>query len=287
LKIAIATCADLPQLTPGDQYLAKEFEKQGALVQPIIWTDPTSLDESWDLILIRSVWDYYRDLPAFLDWLGRASAKSRVLNSPDIIRRNCDKSYLLKLQETGISCPPSILVSKEMKIQDALAAIKARSWSEIVIKPTISATAYLTFRTQAGDSDLARKIQEVQKHSDVLIQTYIPSVQTDGEISLIYFKNKAIEFSHAVLKKPSSGDYRVQVDFGGSEELVQPSHDLQVYSQKVLEQFEGNWVFARVDWIDWKAKPLLGEVELIEPNLFLHLEPKAASRLVRAVQAAN
>lgn len=284
MKIAIATCADLPNLTAGDRHLAAEFEKQGDSVQPIVWTDPQSLQGNWDLILIRSIWDYHKNLPAFLDWLAKAEAKATVLNSPEVIRRNCDKAYLMQLQAAGIACPPSILIRKSVAVEEAMTMIKAKAWKEIVLKPTVSATAYLTIRTWSDDPDLARNIGQIQKHSDVLCQAYVGSVQTDGEMSLIYFQNKAIEFSHAVLKKPSVGDYRVQSDFGGSEELVLPSQELLNSSQKVLEQIQGDWVFARVDWIDWKTKPLLGEVELIEPNLFFHLEPKAAVRLVRAIE---
>jgi hypothetical protein len=163
-------------------------------------------------------------------------------------------------------------------LEECLSEIHALHQGEIVLKPTVSATAYLTFRSQTAAADLPAQIQMIQKHSDVLVQKYISSVTTEGEVSLIYFKGAKLEFSHAVLKKPLSGDYRVQSDFGGSESLIDPGERLRNLSEDVLEKIEGEWVFARVDWIDWATRPLLGEVELIEPNLFFHLAPEAAKR---------
>ncbi len=113
-----------------------------------------------------------------------------------------------------------------------------------------------------------------------LVQAFVPEVETLGEISLIYLGGG---FSHAMLKRPAAGDFRVQTDFGGTLEPVVPRPGLQAFGDRVLASVTLPWLYARVDLIDSAAGPVLMELELIEPDLFL--TPAAAGQMAGALLA--
>lgn len=280
MKIGIATCEEKPNLTAGDQVLAACLKQKGIQVLPLIWSEPDILSRNWDAIVIRSVWDYHRLHKDFWQWLVKVKESSiRLINSSEIVRWNLNKSYLLELADKGISAVPSILIPQDTPEEKVLEQIRRLNWPEIVIKPTISATAFLTFRTLSNHRDLPEIINKVKLQSDILIQPYISSVAEEGEVSLIFFNDEKPEYSHSVLKRPQSGDFRVQSDFGGSVLPYAPSPELIRFAESCLKELPGEWTFARVDVIDWERSPLLGELEMIEPDLFLTNQPKAVQRL--------
>ncbi len=280
MKIGIATCSDKPNLTTGDQALAASLESKSIQVKPLIWNDPNVLLSNWDAIIIRSTWDYHLNSNDFLNWISEIEKSSiRLINSAQVIRWNVDKSYLLELEARGISIVPSALIKKEIAVAQAIEQIQKTGWINFVIKPTISATAYLTFKCNISSSELPSIINQISKHSDILVQPFIPSVAANGEVSLIFFNDRSPKFSHAVIKSPKKGDFRVQSDFGGTDRIIQPSKKLIEFAENCLKMIDGNWCFARVDVIDWEQNPLISELELIEPDLFLTIAPNAIQTL--------
>lgn len=107
-------------------------------------------------------------------------------------------------------------------------------------------------------------------------------VHTKGEWSLIFFDG---EFSHAVLKTPKAGDFRVQEDFGGAQSGQKPPKHLVNQAKNVLNAVQANCVYARVDGIEIDEKLILMELELIEPTLFLQAHPKVPTRFAEAIIA--
>ena len=148
-----------------------------------------------------------------------------------------------------------------------------------VLKPRVSATAFGTYRLEAGHV-LGEEEWAPLEASGGLVQAFVPEVETLGEISLIYLGGA---FSHAVLKRPAVGDFRVQTDFGGSLQPVAPRAAVRSFGDRVLTAVTRPWLYARVDLIDAAAGPVLMELELIEPDLFL--TPAAAARLATALLA--
>lgn len=283
-SVGIATCAEKPELTASDRELAACLGRRGFAVRPLIWTDPGSLSAGWDLIVIRSVWDYHRHADRFTAWVSEVERASiPLINSPPIIRWNLDKAYLIELSRKGVPIVPSLLIPQAVTASAAIERIAQAGWSEIVLKPTVSATAFLTFRTLSADPNLSRKIDQIRAHSDILVQPFLPSVPEQGELSLIFFQGSERRYSHAVLKSPGAGEFRVQSDFGGSERLYAPEPSVIRFAESCLDVSPRNWVFARVDLVDWKQSPLLSELELIEPDLFLSLAPGAAEALAEAI----
>lgn len=226
-----------------------------------------------DLILLRSTWDYHKRIQEFRNWLTELEARGRrVMNPVPTIRWNLDKAYLRELANLGIAIPETRF---EYQLTPArLGALMASlGWPQVVVKPRISATAHGTFLVRAGDmvDSLAPAWQ-----SGALVQEFVPEVVEQGELSLLFFNG---EFSHAVIKKPKSGDFRVQTDFGGSVEPVLPSEAAIRFATRVLDQTPHPWTYARVDIVETAKGPLLMELELIEPHLFFDVEPRSAERL--------
>ncbi|MES2965139.1 MAG: hypothetical protein V4760_14735, partial [Bdellovibrionota bacterium] len=143
------------------------------------------------------------------------------------------------------------------------------------MKPTVSATAELTYRLDST-KDLEKIVNGVLERSALILQPYVESIEPDGEISLIYFKVAGkIRYSHSVMKKAKRGEYRVQEEFGGSVEKFNPSSDAMNAAKKALDAIPHEWAYARVDLVDWTTRPKVGELELIEPELFFRLHSDA------------
>lgn len=291
MKIGIATCADKPNLTVGDRKFASLLEKKGAQTIPVIWNEPhiqpnifSGDVDALDAIILRSTWDYHRHSNQFLNWLSQIEKSSiRLINSPEIVRWNLDKSYLLEMESQNFSIVPSLIVKRELSQSQIVEKIKATGWKNLVLKPTISATAFLTFNLESSNAEIPDFISKIQKHSDLIVQPFIPSILSKGEVSLIFFKDQHPLYSHSVLKRSQSHDFRVQSDFGGTVEVFQPSHRLLSFATKCVEAIKGDWIFARVDIVDWEQEPLLSEIELIEPDLFLTFDSHAAQKLADIV----
>jgi glutathione synthase/RimK-type ligase-like ATP-grasp enzyme len=278
VKIALVNSADHAGLHPHDLPLEAALRAEGLDPVAEVWTDPSVDWSSYDAVLLRAVWDYHRRYLEFTEWLGQLDkAGVKLLNDTDLVRWNADKRYLLELRERGVAIVPSQIAAGAC-LREVVAGLEGQP---IVIKPTVSATAHHTIRGTAGSADLSRSIDELP--DDVyLVQPFQPEIQSEGEWSLIFFGG---EFSHAVLKRPAAGDYRVQDDFGGTAELLDPPAAVLEGSIAALAAANSRKapVYARVDGILSNGRYLLMELELIEPYLFLPLATDAAARLAAVV----
>jgi glutathione synthase/RimK-type ligase-like ATP-grasp enzyme len=277
-RIALANSADHAELHPHDLPLADALRTAGFDPVAEIWTDPSVDWSAYDAVLLRSVWDYHVRYLEFTEWLGQLDkAGVPVLNETDLIRWNADKRYLLELRERGVAIVPS-QVAAGACLREVVAGLDGQ---EIVIKPTVGATAHHTIRGTAGSEELSRAMDELP--DDVyLVQPFLPEIQSEGEWSLIFLDG---EFSHAVLKRAAAGDYRVQDDFGGTAELLEPPAAVLDGATAALAAADTRRapVYARVDGIVTTGRFLLMELELIEPDLFLPLAPTSSTRLATAI----
>ncbi|MEV6415884.1 hypothetical protein [Kribbella sp. NPDC051718] len=278
MRIALVNSADHAELHPHDLPLAAALQTAGLDPVAEVWTDPSVDWSAYDAVLLRAVWDYHRRYLEFTEWLGQLDkAGVKLLNEADLVRWNADKRYLLELRERGVAIVPS-QVAAGACLREVVGGLDGQ---EIVIKPTVSATAHNTIRGIAGSPELSGAIEDLPE--DVyLVQPFQPEIQSEGEWSLIFFGG---EFSHAVLKRPAAGDYRVQNDFGGTAELLDPPAAVLDGSTAALAAANSRKapVYARVDGILSNGRYLLMELELIEPYLFLPLATDAATRFATAI----
>lgn len=283
-RLAFATCAGLPSIQPDDAELAQLLEQRGIAPVSCVWNDPMVDWSAFDAVLIRTIWDYFKHHADFIAWLDRLDQLGiATINDSRVLRWNSDKRYLLELEQHGVATIPSRLAAG-CELSGVLA-----SWpqQQVVVKPTISGGAWHTVRGQVGDPVFAEAVARLPGDIDYLLQPFVPEVVSAGEWSLLYFSG---EFSHAVIKRPASGDYRVQSEHGGSVEPIQPDAATLTAADKALAAVAalglGELAYARVDGVICAGQFLIMELELIEPFLFLAGQSRAAERLAQHVAQA-
>lgn len=273
-RIVLATCDRLPEATASDQVLAEAVKARGAEVRALPWSSIVRSTPA-DRILLRSTWDYHKRIAEFRAWLTELEASGRkVLNPVPTVRWNLDKGYLKELEALGVAIPETRF-EYHLTPERLAGLLETLGWAQAVVKPRISATAYGTFMVNAGQRVFTEQLAPAWE-SGALVQEYVKEVAEQGELSLQFFGG---EFSHAAVKKPRLGDFRVQADFGGSAVSVRPSEACVQFATRVLQATPHRWTYARVDLVETAKGPLLMELELIEPHLFFDLDPRGADRL--------
>ena len=275
--IALLTCQRLPNLFETDQTLIPLFEQRGIKAEAAIWNDPSIDWKKYDALVIRNTWDYYTQSDAFITWLKEIrDSKIPMLNPAEVVLQNIHKFYLRDFEKNGVSIIPTIFSDKNTPTK--LDALKQKGWSTVVIKPAISAGSYQT-KTFEVNEVTALSLAELLTGNDWLIQPFLPEIE-QGELSMIFFNGK---FSHAVIKKPKNGDFRVQRQYGGKYELFDPTPALLATAEKIISQVPQKLLYARVDGVMIKNDFHLMELELIEPDLYFEFDEAIKIRFVDCV----
>ena len=280
MRIALVTHAGLPDLDPDDLPLVPAFAALGARAEPVLWDDPAVDWSAFAAVLLRSPWDYFRRYEEFLAWCERAAAESRLFNPPELVAWNTDKRYLVSLAERGAPVVPTAVLERGADADLASLAM-ARGWSEVIVKPAVSADSWETIHVGP------ERIAEGQAHLDrllpgraMLVQPFLPSVESHGERCLVFLDG---ELAHAVRKNPLTRGGR----WAGLPEgvPVTPTPEERAAAETVLDlACPERPLYARVDLVhDGAGAPLLLELELTEPTLFLEEHPGAADRLAAAL----
>lgn len=280
MKIGLLTCEKLPNLTPEDQLLIPELAKHSIVATAVIWDDVTIQWNEFDYLIFRNTWDYFEKETEFNNWLDQIENLGiKTLNSIDIIKNNKHKFYLRELEKQGIKILPTVFLEKTNHLD--LAVIIPTHWQKMVLKPAFSAGSYLTAVFDRKDTEkINTDYQAIASEKELLLQEFMPEIQTEGETSFIFFNKK---FSHAVNKKPVAGDFRIQSQFGGKYKLVEPNQELIEKAQNIVNTFPDNLLYARVDGIIIENELHLMEVECIEPDLYFNLSQGSLTRYVDAV----
>jgi glutathione synthase/RimK-type ligase-like ATP-grasp enzyme len=280
MKIGLLTCEKLPELTLADQQLIPELAKHNIIAKAVIWSDKTINWNDFDYLIFRNTWDYFEKETEFNLWLDQIEKLGiKTLNAIEIIKQNKHKFYLREMEKEGILILPTIFIDKNENLN--LAEITPKHWKKAVIKPAFSAGSYLT--TVFDTSDIEKTNDEYTKiaqEKELLLQEFMPEIQTLGETSFIFFNKK---FSHAVNKKPVDGDFRVQSQFGGEYTLIQPNQELIDKAQKVVNTFDDKLLYARVDGIVIDGELHLMEIECIEPDLYFDISEGTLERFVASI----
>ena len=287
-KIAFATCTTLHGLPP---------EKSAEIMQPYVasagielathqWDDIRVNWSDFDAVILRSTWDYHIRLPEFLVWIMSLENEHIPLwNPPDAVRWNSIKTYLRDLAAKNISIVPTVFLDAGTKV-DLSEIMMREKWHEAVIKPMVAASAYNTWHVSSDNTaESQSRLESLLTENGMLIQRYMPEITSEGEWSLVYFRDAfgKITFSHAIVKHPAPGDMRVQSEYGGTVSPKQPSDDLLAQAQKLLDAIPYIWLYARVDGIYTEKQFYLMELELIEPDLFLGYHPDAPKHFANAL----
>ncbi len=282
LHIGLATYAGAPELAPDDRLLVPALQRLGIEAVPAVWSDRSVPWRQFDGVIIRSCWDYHLEYEEFLAWLGALERNDvRLWNRPSIVRWNADKRYLLDLARRGVATVPTMIA--ERGHGDSVESIAAaEGWSRFVVKPAVSASGYQTYSFRAPLDAAARAaIARVAAIGDVLVQPFANEVVDPGELSLVFFDGV---FSHATIKRPRAGEFRVQTEHGGTVDPTSVDSALIEQAARIIQAVDEPPLYARVDGIARSGAFLLMELELIEPNVFMSYAPAAADRFAGAIR---
>jgi glutathione synthase/RimK-type ligase-like ATP-grasp enzyme len=283
--------------TADDRLVIEALARRcGCTVGAVPWDDPAVDWRRFSGVVIRSTWDYHRRLPAFLAWLARLEELSVPLWNPAAaVRWNADKRYLQELAGDGVMVVPTAWIDRAAPVE-LKTVLAAHGWAWAVIKPSVSATGFRTWRSTADAAGgERRRLAALLRESDALVQPYLPEVEREGEWSFLFFAGAdgRLRYSHAVLKRPARGDFRVQADFGGTVLRTSPPAPLVRQAESAAAAVERRvavpLLYARIDGVasdGTHAAPgtlLVMEAELIEPMLFLAAAPAAAARFADAI----
>lgn len=260
------------------------LEKEG--IDYIPWEAEEGEIPEAEGVIWQGISDYYRKMERFEELLRQAGKRQVVsINSLFLTKWNAAKTYLQQLEEKGVPLLPTLWLERYDQ-QAIFDWMQKQDYSEIVIKPVISAGAYLTFRVSTGDLLQWAEVEAAYGQTveqRLMVQPFAAEILKDGEYSFVFFGGV---FSHAVCKTPKAGDYRIQHVHGGSYRRVYPEAGWLEKAEQVLHSLPEKPVYARVDGIFRNSDFILMEVELIEPYFYLDAAPENVVLFARSVKNA-
>lgn len=265
-----------------DNSLFKALEKEGLKVFRTNWDNPTFDWSKTKFIIFRTTWDYFDRFDEFSIWLEKVNKITTLINPKELIYWNIDKHYLQDLERHKINIPPTIFIEKSDS-RSLAEIVSTKNWDLFILKPAISGAARHTYKIKQNEiSKFENLFSELIANESMLLQEYQTQITSKGEVAFMVFGGK---FSHAVLKKAKPGDYRVQDDFGGTVHHYSPNKDEIKFVEQVFSICHPKPVYARIDVIwDNNNELCVGEIELIEPELWFRMNQNAAENCAKAVK---
>lgn len=265
-----------------DGLLKKALEKRGYRVHRTSWDDPTFDWSTTKYAIFRTTWDCFDRFDEFSKWLASAREKTQFINPESLIQWNLDKFYLQDFNQAGVAIPPTAFIEKGDS-RSLKSHVDESGWKEFILKPAFSAGARHTYRftrEQAGEFEAI--FQELILQERMLLQEFQDNILSKGEVSCMIFGGK---YSHSVLKRAKVGDFRVQDDFGGTLHDYEPSSTDIEFIEKAIRVCDPIPVYARADILwDNDGKLCMGELELLEPELWFRLDDESADMCAEAIE---
>lgn len=286
-RIGLVTCRVLPEHDPDQELLLDTLRASGAQAELVAWDDPAAEEtDAFDVCILRSCWNYHLFPSAFRAWIDSASRTTTLWNPERIVTWNLHKRYLRSLVESGVRTVPTEWYARG-DVAPLGDMVKRTGWQDIVVKPAVSASSYRThrFRLAEGDFGAAQSVLDsLVLDRDVMIQPYVPAVETRGERAVMWIDG---EITHAVKKSPRfTGDGEA---VSGAVEPTDAEREIALRSVAAATALTGvRPLYARIDLMpDARGGPLVSELELIEPSLYLTHSPAALDRFTRAIAATG
>lgn len=284
--MTLKRCAYMTMADPGD-YVTDyhlSFEPMLALgwqVDTVAWRDGSVEWDCYDAVYICTPWDYPEHAAQFIAVLEAIERSSATLvNELSLVRWTLAKTYLRDLEERGAAIVPSLWF-------DDIAVSQVTDWFEaldtdmLVIKPDIGANAKDTYvLNNPVPDEMLKHLLETFKNRPCFVQPFVAKIQSEGEYALFYFGG---DYSHAILKIPKPGDFRVQEEHGADIVSVDPPRELIDTANGVLALVEPQPVYVRADFVRGDNNQFwLMELELIEPSMYLRMDKDAPARFANA-----
>ena len=277
MHIIIATCREYPNLSDSERYYAAALEQLGAKVSILPWNE--SDFEQFLMangVILRATWDYQTYPTEFATWVQALEKQgATVFNCATLAIWNNDKRHIIELEAAGFFVPKT----SQLSSSDLESGLKAISGDKLVLKPVFGGSGKgvrLINRTQAI-AEIESCMATLQNR-EWMLQEFLPEI-SEGEISLIYIDH---QFSHAVIKRPATGEFRVNRKFGAQWESICPSQTFIETGQSILDWLPYRTLYARIDGVVRHEHFMCTELELTDPSLMFDFAPDAAKRLANA-----
>ena len=280
MKIAYLACAECLPNAVNRRPDAYEHDREVAVLRPPIVARGGQLIEidwrtcdpaAFDLLFVRTTWDYVEHQSEFLAFLRQAETLTRVVNDPALIAWNLSKLYLAELAARGLPVIPSVFTGEPLPLSQIFETLQT---DEMVLKPVVGAGGF-------GQSRVSR---ERARADDMMLpalfaQPLMPQISTWGEASMIFIDG---QFCHAVRKVPGAGQYLTHVIHGGAEVAYLPGPAEIATAQTFVDALPRPALAARVDMVPHEGQMWLMELEVIEPHLFPLFGPELGERVAQA-----
>jgi glutathione synthase/RimK-type ligase-like ATP-grasp enzyme len=248
-----------------DGMLFDFLSTKGLNVQRVQWHDKNVRWQEFDVVILKSPWDYHYQYSAFMAWLAEVNRLGiQILNPYDVVKWNSDKHYLQHMTNEGFDVIPSVFLERGTK-HDLHSLFGHFATDQLIVKPCISAGSKQTITVTRENIDAhTAAIDDMTREESFMVQPFLPQIY-HGELSYLFFDGI---FSHCILKKPKEGDFRVQLGFGGTTHLQHPDDNDVNAAQVFIDRFAKDCLYARVDGVVINGTFTLMELELIEPMLY-------------------
>jgi glutathione synthase/RimK-type ligase-like ATP-grasp enzyme len=271
-RIALATSSEFPH-GYDESVLTDALARRRADARWEVWDDPDVDWAEFDLVVLRSTWDYPRKLDAFRAWVQEVAVTTVLLNPPRLIFGNLHKGYLADL---GPEAVPTVVVPEGMTLD-----LRQLPWDDVVVKPAVGVGGFGAVR-HATQDDLDALTLAEEGAADAVIQPYVSSIERSGELSVICIDGDP---THAIRKVPAVGEFRIHDHWGGTTEPIALTRRLAEVATRALARLPAPAAYARVDLLEVGGDLVVSELELVEPQLGLSQAPEAAERFADCLVA--
>lgn len=286
IDVTFVTCNKLKDGDPDDLQVLDILRQSGFSCAVADWRDAQFDYAKSKLTVLRSTWDYHLHLDAFKRWLTDVAFVTTLLNSVALVQNNLDKKYLLDLASRDIAVCPTVYIELGQQLDSAALKHYLRDFdlsldSRVIIKPAVGLSTYGVKKFDTVSDTFANEallhLQDLLSHSAVLLQPYLPQVETYGERALIFIDG---EYSHSIRKSA----FQVLAVAGQAGEETKLATDLEIeFGYKVLATLPEKPLYARVDIVGDGQQILLLELELTEPSLYLSMAEGSANLFADAL----
>lgn len=271
----------LGNILHDDRLLSEALREHGLTTTRVDWA---RRDVDWSqfrCLVFRTIWNYFELFDDFTAWLGRVEGETTLCNTASIVRWNMDKHYLADLGAQGIPIVACNFIERG-DTRPLAEHLAASGWKEAVIKPAVSGAARHTYRLNRDNvEELEPIVRRLLTTEAFILQPFVDEIQRGGEDTLMVLNGR---YTHAVRKTAKPGDFRVQVDHGGTVLDLTPTAEQIELAERTMAACEPLPAYGRVDMVrDNEGRWAIMELELIEPELWLRHHPPAAKELAAAI----
>ncbi|KAH3761539.1 hypothetical protein Pelo_6634 [Pelomyxa schiedti] len=200
-----------------------------SVVSIVVWDDPNVVWSSFDVVVVRSVWNIHKHLRSFKEWANSVSKVACLLNPIDAIEWSLDRCQCMHdLSQRGIVCAPMFFLPQDSTAN--LSPVQAHKhhrhtrhhhdnskefrqspplmWlPEAVLEPQTSSSCPVTFvNTVATDSLLLSGLLRDRGWVNALVKPAVGSAPLTGDCFPVYVSLEGVGPVNYATNAPTFSD---------------------------------------------------------------------------------